>query len=380
MRNFTYHGEEFEYGRKRLFLEPRCYGRGSDPDPNAAAAAGIQQTEKNYPFSYIVNALSQTGGNATLTNPATGQPQDYNFTDLGTTQVGNQVSGQMAQVLLDLQNQYGGAYIAQRLADLKQSDPTGYAAYGQLFDQIQQEAAQQPPDMPLSQATQAGIQDLLQKSNTLTPTEQTQVAQQSNAGNVATGVYLGNAPAQVNATNAVNAVDQQNAAAQGEASKFLASGVSPSDVQYRKIQQDMANYGAFINGQNPTAEFSSLSGAQSGAAPAGPTGYQTPTLNVGQAAQQGISQANSLYGINQQQANPYLAGLNFASQGVQAASNLGWNPFASASPYSIPTSAQYSNLSGGAGPVSSSYANAGSSIGASDINAINTGSDFNFGG
>ena len=347
--------------RHSLFIEPRCYKSGSVPNPNAAAAAGIQQTEANYPFSYLVNAISQTGGNATLTNPE-GKPQNYDFTGLGTAEVGNQVSGQMAQVLLDLQNQYGGAYIAQRLADLKQSDPTGYASYGQLFDKIQQEAAQQPPDMPLSQATQAGIQDLLQKSNTLTPAEQTQVAQRSNAGNLSTGVYLGNAPAQVNATNAVKAVDAQNAAAQGEASRFLSSGVSPSDVQYRKTQQDMANLGAFINGQNPVAEFSSLSGAQSGAAPANNTGYQTPTMNVGQAAGQGMSQANTLYGINQQQANPYLAGLNFASQGAQTASNLGWNPFSTPTPYT--NNGTYGGYSGAAG-------SGGGAAAAPDISGFN---------
>src|SRR5271154_1709121 len=102
----------------------------SIPDPNQAAIAGIQQQQADYPFSYLVNALSQTGGNANLINPATGQSQDYNFTGLGDQQVQNQVSNQMAQVLLGIQQNYGPQYIQQSLQELQQSDPTGYAAYG----------------------------------------------------------------------------------------------------------------------------------------------------------------------------------------------------------------------------------------------------------
>ena len=298
----------------------------TSPDPTTAAIAGIQQQTADYPFSYLVNSLAQTGGNATLTNPATGQPQNYDFTNLGTAQVQNQVSSQMAGVLLGIQQGLGSQYIAQRLADLKLSDPTGYAAYGQLFDKIQQEAAQNPPDMPLSQQVQSSINGILQNSNTLSPSELQQVQQQANATNAASGILLGNAPAQAVGTAAVNAVDQQNNQAQAAASQYLQQGTTPSDIQYRTIQQNMQNLGAFINGQNPTAEFSSLSGAQNGAAPTPATGYQAPTLNEQQGAAQGIGQAQTGFAyqneLAQNTANPYLAGLSMAVNGIGTANQI----------------------------------------------------------
>lgn len=331
------------FGR-RLFVEPRFFCGGSAPsapDPTVAAIAGLNQTTADYPFSYLVNAAAQTGSNATLTNPATGLLQNYNFTGLGTADVQNTVSAQMSQVLLDIQQGLGSQYIAQRLKDLQQSDPTGYAAYGQLFDQIQQEAAANPPDMPLSQATQTSINSILQSSGTLTPTEMSQVENQSNAGNVASGVYLGNAPAQATANAAVNATDQQQNQAESAASQYLQQGTTPSDIQFRTTQQNLSNLGAFINGQNPTAQFASLSGSQQGAAPNPNTGYTPPTLNEGQAAATGINNANQGFAyqneLSNASANPYLAGLNIGIQGLSTA--LGTNPLSSSM-----TSAQMTGL------------------------------------
>ena len=304
------------------FFTLRCYGGGSVPDPNAASVQGIQQQAENYPFAYLINSLSQTGGNATLPAPGTGTPTDYNFTGLGNQEVQNQVSGQMAQVLLDIQQGYGPQFIQQRLSDLKQSDPAGYAAYGQLFDQIQNDISQNPPDQPLSQATQSGILNVLQTSQNLTPDQLSQVQNAARGQNVASGVYLGNAPAQAEANAVVGATDVQNNQAQSDASKYLASGVTPSDISYRQIQQNMANLGAFINGQTPTAEFGSLSGAQGGAAPENNTGYTTPGLNEASGASQGLNQAQGLFEANQQVANPYLAGLNIATNGISTANNI----------------------------------------------------------
>jgi hypothetical protein len=311
----------------------------SPPDPTQAAIAGIQDQTAAYPFEYLVNALAQTGQSGTLTNPQTGQPQTYNFQGLGTADVQNQVSSQMAQTLLDIQQGLGSQYIAQRLADLKQSDPQGYAAYGQLFDQIQQEASQTPPDMPLSQATQGAINNVLQSSSTLSPDELKQVQQQAGAQNVSTGITLGNAPESNVGVDAVNALDQQQSTAQAAADQYLKEGVTPSDITYRQIQQNISNEGAFANGQNPTAQFSSLSGAANGAAPNPNTGYQSPTLNESQGAQQGLNLANSIYGsqneLFQGTANPYLAGLNIATNGINTALNAynGANsPYSSVSP------------------------------------------------
>jgi hypothetical protein len=235
---------------------------------------------------------------------------------------------------LDIQQGYSGQEIAQRLADLKQADPNGYAAYGQLFGQIQNDINQNPPNQPLSESTQGAINNVLQQSQSLTPDQLNQVQNSARGQNVGSGVYLGNAPAQAEANAVVGATDVQNQQAQSAATKYLSEGVTPSDIQFRTIQQNLADLGAFINGQTPTAQFSELSGAQGGAVPTPNTGYQTPTINESSAAQQGLSEANTLFGLNQQVANPYLAGLNLASQGISTGNNL-YNAFSS--PYSSTT-------------------------------------------
>lgn len=307
-------------------------GGGSVPDPNKAATQGIISAAQNYPFEYLINALSQTGGVGTLTGP-TGQSQQYDFSGLGTADVNNAVSQQMAQAFLDIQKNLGPEYIKQRLADLKLADPQGYAAYGQLFEQIMQEANQGAPNMQLSQQTQDAVNNLLLQSQSLTPEERMQVEQAVRGNQVASGIYLGNAPAQQEASAVTQALDSKQSAAQREANSFLTSGVSPSDIQFRKIQQDLANLGAFVSGTNPTSQFSSLSGAQSTAAPYPATGYQVPTLNEGQAAQQGLQNAYDIYSANTNWANnsvnPYIAGLNLASNLGQTAVNLGYSPWAS---------------------------------------------------
>jgi hypothetical protein len=306
------------------------------PDPNAAAVAGINKQVANYPQSYMVNALSQMGQAGA----------GYDFTGLGTADVQNQMSAQMAQTLLDIQNGLGSQYIAQRLQDLQQSDPTGYASYQQLFDQIQADAAKAPPNMPLATATQDAINNVLQTSQTLNPTSMSQVQQGVRGNQVASGIYLGNAPAAAEGAAVVNATDQQNQAAQGAAQQFLQAGTDPADIQYRTTQQNMANLGAFINGQNPTAQFSSLSGAQSQATPTPNTGYSTPGMNEGQAAQQGIDNAYGIYqgqtDWSQNNVNPYMAGLSAASGAASTATSLGWNPW---STYGTTTPQQSQNVS-----------------------------------
>jgi hypothetical protein len=159
---------------------------------------------------------------------------------------------------------------------------------------------------------------------------------------------MGNAPEQQEASAVVGAADQKNAAGQQAAGQYLNAGITPADIQYQTTQQDMNNMGAFINGQTPTAQFSQIGGAQGGATPTPNTGYSTPTLNEGQGAQQGINNALGIYegqtNWANNQVNPYMAGLNFASQGWQTASNLGafntspslYNPYGGGSSWGAP--------------------------------------------
>lgn len=226
----------------------------------------------------------------------------------------------MAQTLLGIQQNYGPQYVQLALQNLQQSDPQGYSAYKQLFDQIQQEASQNPPDQALSEGTQTAINNILKNSQTLTPTEETQALNQSNAGNVQSGIILGNAPTQNNVNAVVGATDQQQQQAQSAAQQYLSEGVTPADISYRTLQQNLSNLGNFVSGVTPTSEFSSLSGASQGAAPILQTGYSPQGINENQAASSGINLQNELFGTQEQlasgTANPYLAGLNLGIQGI----------------------------------------------------------------
>ena len=295
----------------------------STPDPNASAIAGQQAALANYPFEAQINALAQEGGKGVING------QTYDFSGLSPAQVSGGISQQMAQSLLNIQQANDPAMIQQELANLNQADPAGFAAYGQLFDQIMQ-SAQNPtdPNQPLSGQLQTQIQTLLNQGPNLTtgPNSQTENIQNQVRGQeVQQGIYLGNAPAFQEAAALDTAGQQQQTQNQAEAASFSQSGVSPQDVQFRQIQQALSNLGAFQNGQTPTAEFSSLSGAQQGVTPFttyGPNQAQ-PNLNAGlQGEQNALSQYAGNINYANNQANPFLTGVSGAVQGLGLSSAL----------------------------------------------------------
>lgn len=306
------------------------------PDPNQAAAAGAIADVENFPFQYIVDAVAKTGGK--YTDPVTGQV--FDFSGLGDADNAAVVSDQMAQTLLDIQKQYGGDYVKQRLKDLQQSDPTGYAARKQLFDRIMADADAHP-DRPLAQDTQDLITQELQKGGQLDKRETQQVQEGVRGGQVKRGIMLGNAPAQAETAALINASDQVKQQRQAQGAAFLQSGVSPEDVTYRRIQQSLANLGAFVNNETPEAQFGQLSGAQAGAAPFTSTGAPAAALNPNAAAQ-GISNAFAIYNNQLSQGNPWLMAASTGVNTFSTLNNLGFNPWSpkttSASGWTLPQS------------------------------------------
>lgn len=303
----------------------------SIPNPADSAVAGAVSDVANFPFQQQINSLAQTGGKATINGV------NYDFTGLGNAQQSNAISGQMAQALLDIQNNYGSGYIQQRLADLKQSDPTGYAARQQLFDKILADS-KAAPDRPLSNDLQTSINQTLQNAGQLDEKGLQEVQQGVRGQQVAKGIYLGNAPASEEASAVVNASDALRSQQQQGALSYLQSGVSPADVAYRQIQQSLSNLGAFVNNQTPEAQFGELSAAGNGAAPFSTPNYSNPaTINPNAAAigvgfgnQVGSTAAN----YSASQSNPWLAGLASGISGLNTAANLGFNPFGGGSnPY-----------------------------------------------
>lgn len=174
-------------------------------------------------------------------------------------------------------------------------------------------AAQASPDRPLATDLQNSVMSELSKGGTLDALGRQQVQQQVRGGQVGRGITLGNAAAEQEAKGMVSAADQMEGQRQLQAQQFLQSGVSPEDVEYRRMQQSLANLGSFVNGTTPLAQFKNLSGAQNGATPI----YSAPS-NPAQfnpnAAAIGLGDASAMYSgqvnWNQNQVNPYMAGLS----------------------------------------------------------------------
>lgn len=328
--------------------------KGGVPDPSSSAVEGMKADMANFPQNWIINALAQTGGKGTFNG------QTYDFTGLGNVAQQNAMSDTMAQALLDIQNNYGADYVKQRMADLQQSDPVGYAAHQQLFDKIIADAASAPPNAQMASDLENQVNGMLSTSGQLDPKALQQVQQNIRGQQAASGITLGNAPAASEAAAVVNASDNLRTQQQNAAQQYLQSGLTPEDIQFRKIQQDLSNLGAFQNGQTPLAQFGSLASAGNQAAPFSPTNYQTPAgLDMNQSAQNGINFQNSIYNTSLNNANPWMTGLNLGLSGMNTMANFGvfgtnsqtfGNP-ASAS-YSTPQSNQFlynANTGGGGG-------------------------------
>lgn len=297
-------------------------GGGPDiPDPNEAAIAGTVADLQNFPFQYTIDAVAKMGGK--WTDPATGKT--YDFTGLGDADNAAIISDQMAQALLDIQKNYGADYVRQRIENLKQADPKGYAARKELFDRIMADANRRP-DRPLSNELQGLITQTLEKGGRLDQRATQQVQEKVRGGQVGRGLYLGNAAAQQETGALVDASDQVRSQRQQQGVNFLEAGVSPEDVEYRRIQQALANLGAFVNNQTPEAQFGQLSGAQAGAAPFTSTGTPNARTNPNAAAE-GISFAYGSYNNLSQQANPWLASASTGINTLGTMASLGWSPW-----------------------------------------------------
>lgn len=290
------------------------------PDPNKAAVAGAQADLQNYPFQSIINNVAKMGG--TWTDPTTGQV--YDFTGQGDADISAAMSEKMAQTLLDLQQNLGPAFVKQRLAELQAADPTGYAARQQLFDRIMADA-EANPSRPMNTALQDAVKGELSKGGRLDARQIQEVQQGVRGKQLHNGIFLGNAPAAAESSALVNASSAMKDQRQQQATGILGSGVMPEDVQYQKVQQSLANLGAFTSGANPTAQFGSLTAT--GAAPMFQGSTNTASTNPNAAAQ-GQNNALSLYSTNQNwansQMNPYLAGISGATSAYSLAQKAGW--------------------------------------------------------
>lgn len=295
-------------------------GKGDIPtvDYDKAAREGVYADLETYPMRYLTEAAAKMGGKVTING------KDYDFTGLGDADNTRVMSDQMAQTLLDIQRNYGPEYIKQRLEQLKQADPKGYEARKDLFARIMA-SAEASPDRPLAEDLQASIVSELTNAGKLDARQLQEVQQSVRGGQVARGNYLGTAAAAQEAGAAVKAGEELRDKTQSQALGFLNSGVTPEDVEYRRLQQAMANLGAFANGETPMAEFSNLAAAGNGAAPFIGGGWNGQATNPNAGAN-GVQNAMAIYsGQNnwaQQQVNPYMAGVSMAASAFPSIANL----------------------------------------------------------
>jgi len=337
---FNLRNEEFQGGMptRGLARHFRFY-KGSIPNPSVAAIAGMQADMANYGQNWLVNAAAQKGGKIKIGN------KTYDFTGLGNADQAAASTDATDAATLAIEQKYGAGYIQQALDNLKQSNPTGVAARQQLSDKIQA-TSQDTSAGALSNDTQKQVEDMLSHAGELDPAALQETQQAVRGGQVARGITLGNAPANQEADAVVGASDNLRTQQEGVAQNYLASGVSPQDVQYRKIQQSLSNLGAFTNNQTPEAQFGQLSGAQNGAAPTNAPNYSTPANLDPNAGGYGINFANQSYQTSQQNGNPWLNGLSIATNGLSAVSNL-YKP-------SAPPTSNY-GVYGGAGVPSGTF-------------------------
>lgn len=288
-----------------------CGGEVKQPDYAASAQEGVYADLETLPFKRLIDAASKGGEKVTIGG------KTYDFTSLGDADAAAANAKTMAQALLDIQKTYGADYVRQRVAELKLSDPEGQAARDQLFGKIQAQMAT-PSNRPAAEALEASTLAETLKGASLDGNQLREVQQGVRGAQAGRGNVLGNAAAAQEARAVGNAGEELRGQRQTAAVNYLTSGVTPEDVRYREIQQNLENLGSFINGASPTAQFSGLASAGNGAAPFyGGTAMTSATnANAGtQAAQRNLSVYQTQTNWQQQQANPYLAG---AGAGLRA--------------------------------------------------------------
>lgn len=302
-----------------------CLG-GDQPDPAKGYVAGINTDLETLPARRLIEAMALLGDSGTVHIPGKrgGTDQFYDFTGLGQADVQRQYADQLTGELLAIQREFGPQYVEQRLRELEAADPEGAQMRRDLWDAIQTSAST-TTDRPGAQAMQDLILEQINRAGQLDPQTERDISQAVMGGQVARGNYLGNAAA-AEESSAIGAYSEaQRARAQEQAMAFLTGGYSPEDAAYREQTQDLANIGAFLAGETPTAQFGQLSGAQNGVVPfttSGPLTGVNPNAGWGGVANQaGVFSARQAAG--QSFVNPWVAGIAGAFNGANLWANLG---------------------------------------------------------
>lgn len=251
--------------------------------------------------------------------------KEVDFTGHGEIDTQAEMAKRNAEIQLELQKKYGADFVREAVKQAEAADPEGAQARQLLYSKIQ-EQANRDSTQPLANELESQIKRDLLLGSKLSGDESSSIAdviaRRSASGDVVNPEFQSAMEQGVQGQSRLNY--RQDAMQQ-----FLNSGATPNDIRYRRGQQDIANYGAYLAGVTPQAQFQQLSGAQRGASPY----IQGPGLSrytgglEGSAANMGLNNFQQRSAFQSQQANPWFAGLGLAIKGAGAAGAAGWKPF-----------------------------------------------------
>lgn len=292
-------------------------------DPIGSIFFGLKKRKKQLyeEVPYVASEWEEGGKYAGLGKPDVFKktvdvpegPQEVDFTGYGTADIEGELAKRQADLELKLGEKYGTQFadLARQNAEL--ADPMGTQARALEFEMINR-------DMPTS-----ALPGMLDE----------QIRGQVNAGrgyDVMSREMLDKAVAEANAarsgrtmagdvaTSGSTGMEGQGrlSAATNKAGQFLASGVTPEDIAYKRGQQKISNLGAFVNGATPQSQFGALAQAGQGAAPV--TGAQANATMPNNASSVGSGYSSSGYSsqVNQSlnQPNSWFAGMSALLNGV----------------------------------------------------------------
>jgi hypothetical protein len=263
--------------RERYWAATDCVAKGTPPPQpgiGQTTEEGWQAELGSIPARKLMEYAAKAGTKGTVSYG--GKDIDFDFTGMGDIdQQGIDLESQgnaaafLAQLQLDIQKEYGPQMAAQAKEQLKETDPTRYAAQEQLGQQMLSE---------------------LEAGRDLTDRQQQNVEQGVRGAQSARGNVLG--PANI---------------AQEALAKF--------DVGEKLRQQRVGNVQSYLQGMPMAAQFSQLQGAQQGAAPFMPQQMQGGLGVNPNAGGQAMNFASQNYGSYVRgmgnQSNPWMTGLGF---------------------------------------------------------------------
>lgn len=298
-----------------------------------AQLAGISTQAGGQWVPYNAADFQSGGQYASLGKPQLRQITNNNgkytvsFKGYGAGDTQSTIAKQSAADQLALAQKYDPQFIASALAQEKEADPYGTQARAMEADLIQKQSGENFVN-PISDTLSKQVDQQVNAGKNLDPMEDQALQSalsdaQSARGSGGAGATAGTNFEQPLTSGAAGIARQQ--AGQQKAISELGSGTTPEDIQYRQQQQTMADLSALMSGQTPTSEFKSLSGAQSGPTPTvSGTALPTSAGGVTQTAQSSILSQNATGNqIRSSTANPWLAGLTTAINGVGALGNAG---------------------------------------------------------